>query len=460
MTRRLALAIFLTVWVTLVAAGAVAYFATRAVLLADLDESLVARALAVPQVDSETGAAATPLNVGISDRFVARDSAGRTIARPTAETVVAKPEILRAAFVTLADQTRVRSVTLRTPARVDGAVKLITISYRGSAEHFDSLLGQLAVCLIVAGLLGGALAAIAAIFVARRSLRPLHQTAEVVGAIDDQNLHRRINEVDLPPELVPVATHLNAMLARLEESMKLRQQFMADASHELRTPVAALVTALEVALRRPRDAESYRQTLVTCLTDAQLLRRLVESLLTQVRAGAAPAGETPEPFDLHQLISECVMALNPVAIERGIHLRADAVEDLRIISEPARIRSILINLIDNAIEYNRAGGEVAITCNRERDKIQLKVNDTGIGIAAPHLERIFQPLFRVDAARGAGHLGLGLSLIRMHVTALKGTCSVQSTLGAGTQFEITLPYVEEMSQFRPMNVIEPALGVE
>src|SRR2546421_2253430 len=126
-----------------------------------------------------------------------------------------------------------------------------------------------------------------------------------MGAIDEQRLDRRIDIGSLPPELHPMANRLNEMLGRLEHAFALRNQFLADASHELRTPVAALTTALDVALNRPRDAEVYRRTLETCRGDALQLRRLVERLMEQVRSENFSHDEPAQDVDVAQLLREC-----------------------------------------------------------------------------------------------------------------------------------------------------------
>lgn len=442
MTRRIALAILMTVWATLIAGGAAAYMTTRAVLLADLDASLVAKALALPQVEEESGERMEPVGSGrVGDRYLIRDDMGRTVGRPATAPAIMAPQVIRAAFVDLPDGSRVRSITLRAMARrsEDGQSAPVTISYSGTTEHFDGLLRRLGLSLVAAGLFGGLLAAAIAHAVAARSLIPLRHTAEVVGTIDEKCLNRRISEENLPPELLPVAKRLNEMLGRLEESTRQRQQFIADASHELRTPVAALVTAIEVSLRRTRDAESYRQTLQTCLADAHLLKRLVEALLAQARSGLAPPEHSLETVNPADLIGQCMTVVRPLADQRSIHVSTDVAAGLVLRTEPERLRSIVLNLVGNAIEYNRVGGEVVVECRRDTTDLLLQVRDNGPGIAQEHLSHLFDPLFRVDQARSSGHLGLGLYLVRTHARAMGGECSVRSAEGVGTAFEVRLP---------------------
>jgi signal transduction histidine kinase len=220
-----------------------------------------------------------------------------------------------------------------------------------------------------------------------------------------------------------------------------RHQFLADASHELRTPVAALVTTAEVSLRHPREAQAYRVTLESCLADARLLRRLVERLMEQCRADTLSHDERPEEIDLIPLLEQCVEQAAVIARERGVSVTREMPATLRLTTQPQRLRSIASNLLSNAVEYNRPGGTVAFTVQREGEVLQLSVSDTGPGIGPEHLPHLFEPFYRADKVRSgeAGHLGLGLSLVQSHLHALGGNIRVESMLGIGTTFSVELP---------------------
>lgn len=448
MTRRIAIAILLTVWATLIAAGATAYLTTRAVMLADLDQGLMARALALPQMADDNGRVVVPVAAARGgDRYIIRDDLGRTVGRPTSSPAEpSPPRLLRAAFARLSDGSRVRTVTLRVAARPleGGDLAPATISYSGSAAQFDRLLGSLRWALSAVCIVGGALAAAVAWLVARRSLRPLRSTADVVGTIDEAHLSRRIDSRGLPTELVPVAERLNEMLSRLQESVQKRKHFMADASHELRTPVAALLTALEVALRRPREAPAYRETLETCLAEAQLLQRLVETLLTQVRSELSSDREYPtEQVNASVLLNECATAIRPLAEARSIELQVASPPQLPLRTQPDRMRSILLNLLGNSVEHNRDGGIVQASAEQDGGSVVIRIRDNGPGIAGEHIDHVFDPFYRADSARSSGHLGLGLFLVKTHVQQLGGSCRVDTKPGAGTAFEVRLPGVVE-----------------
>ena len=246
-----------------------------------------------------------------------------------------------------------------------------------------------------------------------------------------------------------MAERLNEMLARLESAFAARQRFMADASHELRTPVAALVIALEVSLRHPRDAEAYRRTLETCLTDARQLRLLVERLMEQVRSENLSHDEPAQDLDVTALLHQCADALVPLMELRGVRLERDVPAGLRASLAPGRLRSVITNLLSNAAEYNRRGGRVELVGSQVAGALTLRIADTGVGIAAEHLPHLFDPFYRADRSRqhevdesgavGSQHLGLGLSLVRAHLQAMNGTVAVESQPGQGSVFTVTLP---------------------
>jgi two-component system heavy metal sensor histidine kinase CusS len=457
MTRRIAVAILATVWATLIVFGVGAYLTTRAVLVADLDASLVVRAMARPEVVDENGRRYEPVSEAQKDeRFIIKSDFNRTLgtARPTTDFTDGPhrtPEVVRAAFSRLADGTWIRTVTIRAyaypaDAGEDAPPERATVIFSASAAEADHLLDQLATSLVFAGAIGGLLSAAMARAVARRALRPLRDTAELFESVNDSNLHRRLDEKSLPKELAPVAGKLNEMLSRLEDSSRLRQQFFADASHELRTPVAAMRTAMEVALRRDRDSDAYRQTLELCLDDAKLLHRLVEALLEQVRSGSLTRQPQLQEVDLRQLIEACARTVAPLAEEKSLDvlLPTDGATP-RLHTDLERLRSILLNLMSNAVEYTEPRGQMKVDFGPERDGVIIKVSDTGPGIQPEHLPHLFDPFYRTDSARTSGHLGLGLYLVRAHAQALGGTCEVSSIVGRGTEFRVWIPYVRDES---------------
>jgi heavy metal sensor kinase len=464
MTRRIALAILLTVWAILIAGCATAYLTMRWMLIDQLDQSLQVKASTLPQLRRLTGssvgdaeertlpgspatvrdlpASLTSAGAVKGDRYVIKNASGQTLSPATGGLMVSDVKVIDAAFTTLADGTRMRSLTLQASAPGPGGTMApVSIMFQGSAESLDQMLDRLALSLSVFGLLAGLITALVALRVSRAALRPLYATADVIGAIDSNNLHRRIQIEQLPPELLPMASRLNEMLERIETAYAQRHQFLADASHELRTPVTALVTTAEVSLRYPRDAASYQSTLASCLQDARLLRRLVERLMEQCRADTLSHDETPREIDLTPLLEQCADQAAMIARERQITLNRALPASLHIVTQEQRLRSVVTNLLSNAVEYNRPDGSVDFRAAAEGAVLRLTVRDTGPGIDPEHLPHLFEPFYRADRARSVetGHLGLGLSLVQAHVRALGGEIRVESGVGAGTTFQVLLP---------------------
>jgi signal transduction histidine kinase len=426
MTKRIAIAMLATVWLILIAGSVTAYLTIRSVVLANMDETIVARA--APDIQA--------------DRFIAKNQIGQTVEGSAyRDGDEYKPQLLSAKFVTLDDGTRVRNVTVRTfKKQSDGTMEPVTAISSDSAAPFDRLMNRLAMALAIVGTAGGIIAAFVAHAVARIALRPLRSTAQTIGEIDERNLSRRIDAAKLAPELVPVAEKLNEMLARLESSFDNRKRFLADASHELRTPVAAMVTTLEVSLRRLRDADSYRETMQTCLADARLLRTLVEGLMSQARSEIGAFKEDAAPTDVTKLLRESIGILSALADERKVSLVDSIDEGMRAELQPGRLKQVVMGLMENAIDHNRPGGSVELSATLRDRQLVVSVKDTGPGIAAEHLPRIFEPFYRASPSREAGgHMGLGLYLLKTHVDAMNGQCRVTSEIGKGSVFQVTVP---------------------
>ena len=477
MSRRIAIAILLTVWATLVGGGVVVYVTVKTLLLAEMDDRLYEAARNLPVVRGSR----SPVPATEARWYVVHEAKPRRVGAPMAQAAAAADALADPGPVGLVEDRRwaelaagrrYRVLEIRFD-RVPGAAADGTADGRGHtpggglllmygepSDRVDRILRRLRVSMLVLGAAAGAAAALVAVGVARAALRPLRDTAAVVGAIDEQNLGRRIDAAALPAELRPTAERLNAMLERLQGAFEQRRRFLADAAHELRTPVAALVSVLELALRRPRGPDELKEALQTSLTDARLLHRLVNVLLEHARGEVSRSA--PEPVDAAALLNECADVVEPLAARRGITLVRRIEPGVELVAEPRRVTGIVVNLLSNAVEYNHPGGEVELSARLVSDggrngdngahgdngdavaaeQLLLAVRDTGPGIAAEHLPELFQPFYRAghtEAGQEGQHLGLGLFIVQSHVRAMGGTCRVDSTVGVGTTFHITLP---------------------
>jgi heavy metal sensor kinase len=353
------------------------------------------------------------------------------------------PSMIRREFETTPDGKRLRTIGLRMQVERDGKMVPVTIIYSRPAARFDSLLSYLAGMLLLFSLACGLTTAWLALKLSRAALRPLRETAEVIAEIDEKNLSRRINVQEMPVELIAMTQRLNEMLARLESVFRQRKQFLADAAHELRTPTAALLTTLEVSLRRPRDQAALVETLNSGLADARRLRKLVEQLMEHARSEHVRDVQPMQATDIAALVRECAEVVAPLAGEKEVTITRQVPDKLEFVTQRDRLRSILLNLLSNAIEYNRPGGTIHVACGREDSTLALVVSDTGRGIDPQQLPHVFEPFYRGGKGGSRGddpsHLGLGLFLVRSHLAALGGKVEIDSRLGEGTTMTITLP---------------------
>jgi signal transduction histidine kinase len=443
MTRRIALAILLSAWAVVLIALVVIYLTTRQTLLAELDESIIMRASALPHllgVSRESSMVALPPG----DRYLIRNELGQVMARPDGQlSDRTSPVVTNRKFISMAGGGRLRSITLNFGVRSsEGAPeRLATIVYSAPASSVDALLRRLTLLLCIVGLGGALLIGAVAMFVSRAALRPLRQTSEVIGTINEKKLDRRVDAAALPKELRPMAERLNEMLARLEREFVQRKQFLADTAHELRTPVAAILTHLEVTLRRPREPAALADALRTSLSDVQMLRRLVDALLEQVRSDRGLVPADAQWLDLSALLEQCATLADSPASEKNVKVIRKFGPGMRVQTHAAVLQSIVTNLLSNAVEYSRAGGVIEFDCQVNGRQLELSVRDEGPGIAADVLPHIFQAFYRADSSRGSnrGHLGLGLFLVQSHAQSLGGRCEAESTPGTGSVFRVWLP---------------------
>lgn len=293
---------------------------------------------------------------------------------------------------------------------------------------------SLAACAILAIGLGGGWVVVG------RAIQPIEQIRAAAQRISAGNLGERIAVTDARSELGRMAGVLNSTFERLERAFDEQRQFTADASHELRTPIAVILAEAQSALARSRTEAEYREAIEVCLEAAQGMRRLAESLLALARLDAGKGLTRRVPFDLANVARECVELLGPLAAERQIRLEPELLP-APASGDPQRIKQVLVNLIDNAIHYNVDRGKVSVTTRSERGRAVLVVADTGPGIPSEDLPHIFRRFHRADKVRSRSEhrAGLGLAIVKGIVDAHGGTIDVESTFGAGTTFTVRLP---------------------
>jgi two-component system OmpR family sensor kinase len=206
----------------------------------------------------------------------------------------------------------------------------------------------------------------------------------------------------------------------------------------LRTPVTVILTQTQLALSRERSPAEYRQTIEACQRASQRMRRLTESLLALARLDAGQEHIKRLHVDLASLVRECADLVQPLAADRQVTLRLE-IQPVACPGDSDRLAQVLTNLITNAIQYNRPAGEVVVRAEIRDALAVIAVRDTGVGIAAEDLPRVFERFYRSDKSRTSGGNGLGLSICQAIITAHGGTIEVASEPGSGTTFTIHLP---------------------
>jgi len=276
----------------------------------------------------------------------------------------------------------------------------------------------------------------------RRALRPVDEIRQKAAQITSRNLSERLPVVRTGDELERLATDLNRMIARLEESFQQINRFSADASHELRTPLTVLQGELEsMAQSRSNIPPEIRDTIGSALEETQRLTKIVENLLAISRLEAGEARKQLERLDFAELARSTAEQMRLLAEEKQIHLDCNGAERVEVDADPARLKQVVVNLLDNAIKYTPEKGKVSVCVTKQDSRAVLEVTDTGIGISADDLPHIFDRFYRADKARSRemGGTGLGLSIVRSICLAHNGQVRVASTEGQGSVFHVELP---------------------
>lgn len=349
-------------------------------------------------------------------------------------------------FATLSDGgNRYRVVGRRVQAR-GSAYTLIVLR---PLDDQEDLLERASYALLIAVPLALLLASTGGYFLARKSLAPVVRMSATAARIGAANLHERLPVANERDELGGLALVINGLLARLDASFEQQRRFMADASHELRTPVAIMRSEAEVALSEPETSNrELRESIGIFKDETKRLTGIVEDLFMLARADAGQYKLTPKEVYLDELAGEVARAVRTLIAEKGLTLQTDAAEEMPFRGDENLLRRLLLNLVDNAIKYTPRGGAVTVSCKADENRYIITVSDTGRGIPAEAQPHIFERFYRADSARsraeddGAGltsGAGLGLSIARWIAEAHDGTLALLHSSDAGSVFQLVLP---------------------
>jgi heavy metal sensor kinase len=323
---------------------------------------------------------------------------------------------------------------------VDGRVYMVQIGHplHEEMETLDDfrkyLLGFAPILLLGASAVG--------YWLSHRALAPVDALTRTARTISGHNLSSRLEKLNTGDELQRLSDTLNEMLARIEAAFLRITEFTADASHELRTPIALIHTEAELALRRSRNEGEYREALKHILQEAERTGELVEELLALARADSGSEALNVHSVDLAPLLKECAAKWAKVASLRDFEFEERLnVQPLRVMGDESALRRVVDILLDNAFKYTLAPGKVTLSAEEKQGRIVVSIEDTGIGISPEDQSRIFERFYRVDKARSRelGGAGLGLAIAQWIVQLHKGQITVESGVGRGSIFRFEIP---------------------
>ena len=293
------------------------------------------------------------------------------------------------------------------------------------------------------------LAALSGYWMSRRALRPVDTIVAAARRIGDGSLTERLPLSGSEDELQRLSVALNEMLARLETAFRKIRQFTADASHELRTPVAVVRTTAEVTRARVRGVDEHMKAWDSVVTHTQRMSQLIDDLLLLARADDRSPEMVTEVMDLAYAIREASSDMEVMARRRDLTLEARIPASCRILGDYEAIRRLISILLDNAIKFTPSGGDILVTLEIDdsfgRKTAVIRVRDTGVGISSDDLPRVFDRFYRTskDRSRETGGAGLGLSIAQSIVTRHGGEIFAESAVGKGTTFQVQLPVASD-----------------
>jgi heavy metal sensor kinase len=307
-----------------------------------------------------------------------------------------------------------------------------------SIERFGShllLLLSLGIPLVIAA------AAAGGYLVAKNALAPVEQMALKAELITQHSLSERLPVVQTGDELERLSVALNRMILRLDDAFGNSKRFVADASHELRTPLTVIQGELEALAGEAQMAPELRERLGSMLEEAERLSKIVQKLFALSRLDAGEAQEEWVRLDLAALAGATSAQMSLLAEDKQITLTHETSQPVYVMGDRARLKQVVVNLLDNAIKYTAPRGKVQLKVFADSRHGMLQLSDTGIGIPAAAIPLVFERFYRVDRDRSSAEdgAGLGLAIVRSICAAHGGKVEAESVLGAGSQFLVTLP---------------------
>ena len=273
-------------------------------------------------------------------------------------------------------------------------------------------------------------------FIARRALRDMQTVTRTAEDIAKGSYDRRVETIGKFREIERLQRTFNQMLDRIQGLLVSLREINDNIAHDLRSPLARIRGLAEMALTHEKSIDDYRNMAVNTMEECDNLIEMINTMFEITAAEGALDQVKLEEFDLNALIRDACELFRPIAAEKRIELRQEIPEILRFRADKKKMQRIVANLVENAIRYTPARGVVNISAAASGGALQLHIEDTGIGISAKDLPRIFDRFYRCDRSRPQGGLGLGLSLVKAYVESMNGTIAVQSTVNQGSTFSL------------------------
>ncbi len=319
-----------------------------------------------------------------------------------------------------------------------------TIVYVASSlEETLELLKRLRFFLIISTPLIIILLGVGGYLIVSLSIEPLRRFSNEIKKITHRTLGQRIQEPKVK-ELKTLARSFNSMLERLKRAFDLEKRILSDASHELKTPLSVILAECDVILQKRRSAQEYRESIVFIKDKAESMRKTIEDILSLARLDSGLLSSCEfKKVDVCECISKAIDMVSSLSSKKGIQIYFSQKGPYYIYGDMDRLTEAFMNLLDNAIRYNKEGGRVDVSIYERSDMLEIHFKDTGLGITRKDIDRIFQRFFRADNVRNTEGTGLGLNIAREIIKAHGGDIKVESTPGKGTNFIVSIPLSRE-----------------
>lgn len=460
--RRLIAAVVVSQLLLAVGLFFVTVYFTHRQLLAAFDSELQGRAMSIaalvhyseeehPSLEFQQDMVPPTLERGHADLYEVSDQNGKLIARSTGWPSLSLPWAAEAAYTNFTWQRETyRALRLSRVPVLDReasapANDFLTVTYASPLSPVTRTVARLR--LYIAG--GCALLLCVtvplAIWGLRRGLRPLEDLADNAALISTSNWELNPSaEAMATRELLPLTHAMTSMLEGLHRAFTQQREFLANAAHELKTPVTILKSTLQSLLQRPRSSDEYRAGLEQCLEDMARLEKLLHSMLRLARAEQWAAGSLQRDLAEIDLRSTCDAAadsIRPLAQQRGIEIQVSSNGPIPVRADPEDLELVWVNLLENAVRFTPASSAVQVRVGSDLQHGVVEIADSGPGIPPDELPRIFERFHRADAsrARDTGGYGLGLSIAKAVIEAYGGSITPKSEPGVGTRMIVCLP---------------------